>query len=278
VNSIRDSLAPFLLVSTAFHLLLVLSWYGRHDRQTIPDPIRVTVIPPVEQRKQAAPPPRALPAPKPFRDSPTPAELPPGQPAKKSRPGAEAPGKTPGQVTKENQINERLATSKTTTVENGIAIDRELPTLKDLLEPIYRPFSEGNRGEPIRLDSRDPKHVGYLKRIHHAIDMAWRNPEVAKSAAMSYGFEGTAVVQFRIGQSGQLEDIHLLRSSGYAILDQEVIRVVQAAAPHFGVIPRLIGKSEVLIDATFIYENETLTYDFGSATTDDKTSTKTRSR
>jgi TonB family protein len=68
------------------------------------------------------------------------------------------------------------------------------------------------------------------------------------------------VVRFTRAENGDLEELYITRTSGYAVLDQEALRVVAAAAPHFGHVPRSFGKRP--IDVTFIYEKDNVTYSF----------------
>jgi periplasmic protein TonB len=279
VIAVRNSLFPFLLVSTAFHLLLVLSWYGRPVRQPISEMIPVTVLSAPAKEKPVAPKlprdvspllPRPAPPPKlsqeTSREIPTRAELPPGQPAKESRSGAEFPAKSPQPLAENNETAEQPVNPRSPRAKRETIVASELPTLKDLLPPVERrPSAAGRSEKPIRLDSRDqdnrdPRLVAYLRGMQQALEAAWHNPDVARSVTRPYGLEGRAVMRIMIADDGQVENWRVIRTSGYAVLDQEANRVIEAASPGFGVWPRSIEKSP--IDVTFIYENEGLTYTF----------------
>ena len=284
VNATRNSLFPFLLASTAFHLLLVLTWYGRPVRQPFMEMIPVTVLPlapavekapppaPLMQKSPPREPPKAVqaakpPPPEPFqppRETLVRAELPPGQPAKESRSGAEMPAKSPQAPVEKIETAERPANPRPTKAARETIVASGLPTLKDLLPPVERRYSDAGRSDkPIRLDDRDQDNrdfrlVAYLRRMQQALEAAWNNPEVARSVTRPYGLDGRTIIRITIGDDGQVENWHVLRTSGYAVLDQEANRVIQAASPGFGAYPRTVEKRP--IDVTFIYENEGLTY------------------
>lgn len=250
MNAIRSSLAPFLILSTVFHLLPVLSWYARHDRQTVTEEIPVTVIPAPEEGNRPSPqPPRGAPA-RPAR--------PPAQLAKKSPSNAQVPDKTPWKLAEKDQLREQPATSKPRRAENETIVSRPLPTLKELLPPVTWSPSEGsrNREGPIRLDSQEPRYISYLTSVKQAIDIEWVYPEVAKR----HGLQGRVVLEFTILGNGQLEGIRLIRSSGFSMLDEEVIRAVQAASP-FRPLPSWIGERQPII-AGFEYVDDRLRHGF----------------
>lgn len=235
--------------------------------------IPVTVIPAPPEEKPAAAPrlPREIPAPTPpspqlSRETPTRPELPPGQPAKESRSGAELPAKSPQQLAEKNETIDPPVKPKARKAERETIIASGLPTLKELLPPVESRSSAAGRSEkPVRLDSRDqdsrdPRLVAYLRGMQQALEAAWHNPDVARSVTRPYGLEGKAIMRITIADDGHVENWRVIRTSGYAVLDQEANRVIQAASPGFGVWPRSVEKRP--IDVTFIYENEGLTYSF----------------
>lgn len=261
----------------------MLSWYARPLRPPSSEEILVKLIPPTVEEKRPVeekPAPRAQrppPIAKPPQqqklsretplppERPAPAELPPGQPAPVARSGAELPAKNPElKATETHRSDERNAPPEFDRSQNGIIVRRELPSLKELLPPLYRSTSEERSSDraPVRLDNRDPAHIAYMNRVKQALDIAWNDPRVVRSASKPWSFEGRPVVQFVIREDGEVEDLHLIQTSGYSVLDQEAIQVVLAAAPHFGAIPRSVGKRSILIDLAIRYENRGMSYSF----------------
>jgi TonB family protein len=272
VSLVRNSLFPYLLVSTIFHLVLVFTWGSRPVRPAPMEEILVKLLPPAAPQERPAPraatPRTAKPAPQPpkqlARDKPTPAELPPGKPAKIDRPGAEAPSTKYVQPTEpENKTVDKQNESNFETSDNGRSIfAQRSPTLNDLMPPVVQPSSPPkprSTAEAIRLDSRDPKYSEYLKRVKQALDLAWYDPTVAKSVVKPFGIDAKLVVRFLPNDKGEIEELYLLRTSGYAMLDQEAIRVISAAAPYFGRPPRDGNRP---IDVTFVYEKNSTSYNF----------------
>jgi periplasmic protein TonB len=272
VSVVRNSLFPYLVVSIAFHLLLVFTWGNRPMRPPPMEEILVKLLPPPAQEKPAAragsPAPQSTPkaARENTRERSERAELPPGQHAKIDRPGAEA---TPRKPAVQKKPSEKTAAEKPqptpdfeTSNDDIAMVDRSASSLKELLPPLYRDYSDtrNNDSKPVRLDSRDPRYVEYLQGVKHALDLAWSDPSVARSAVKPFGIDGKLVVRFTRSESGDLEELYITRTSGYAVLDQEALRVVAAAAPHFGHVPRTFGKRP--IDVTFIYEKDNVTYSF----------------
>ncbi len=256
----------------------MFSWYGRALRPPAIEQIPITVFaapekapaPPAVEKSapgRSAPPPAKAPRETVRDEKAARAELPPGQPAKIDRSGADAP---PKKITKSEKPiakkppveEEETSSPRVATAENGQAVIQQMPTLEELLPPGMRLANKNGVEEqaPIRLDSRDPRYVDYLNRVKHALNLAWADPTIASSAVRSFGVDGKLVVRFTQTDSGELEELYITRTSGYAVLDQEALRVVAAAAPNFGRAPRSFGKRP--IDVTFIYEKNTVSFSF----------------
>ena len=275
MSAVQNKLFPFLLVSTVLHLLLIFSWYGRSLRPPAIEQIPIEIFaapekvsPPVESAPQrSAPPPAKAPRETVRNEKPAPAELPPGQHAKIDRSGAEAP---PKKLTKNNHPidkkppveEEETSSPRVATAENGREVIQQMPTLEELLPPGMRMASKNGVEEqaPIRLDSRDPRYTDYLNRVKHALNLAWADPTIARSAVRPFGIDGKLIVRFTQTDSGELDELYITRTSGYDMLDQEALRVVAAAAPNFGRPPRSFGKRA--FEVTFIYEKDAISFSF----------------
>jgi len=142
--------------------------------------------------------------------------------------------------------------------ENERIVQRPLPTLKDLLPPVYRAYSEEGRSTrgAIALDSQEPRYVTYLKSLKQAIEAEWIYPP----AALRYGLQGKLRLEFTIVRNGKLEEIQLIRSSGSNLLDDEAVRAVRASAP-FRPLPAWMGERQSFT-AGFEYNDNRLKYSF----------------
>ena len=106
----------------------------------------------------------------------------------------------------------------------------------------------GIEGDPIALDTPDPKYQDYFRQIRERIQSKWIYPYEASSR----GIGGELQIDFGIAKSGELQFIERRRSSGVELLDDYAIRAVQLASP-FPPVPDAISKGGLPINGTFRY-------------------------
>ena len=247
----RNALAPFLLVSLAFHLVFLVRWSARAPRERIPEEIPVTVL---SAPQESAPHPSPAEKEAPQRPAETTAQAP-----KKAPSGSETLRRQPSApMAPEDQPRDRVDVANARVIEAEPVATRPLPRLKDLLPNAVGLAVEeasGRREAPIPLTSKDPKYVSYFTLIKQVIDMEWKYPP----AALQQGLEGRLHVEFVILSDGKLGGARIIRSSGYSVLDQEAMRALMAASP-FPPIPPRMGKSRIDIVAGFNYTDSRLKY------------------
>jgi TonB family protein len=107
----------------------------------------------------------------------------------------------------------------------------------------------GIEGEPIPLDTPDPKYQDYFNQIRERIKSKWIYPYEASSR----GIGGELSIEFGIAKSGELQFIERRRSSGVELLDDYAMRAVQLASP-FPPVPDAISKSGLPIHGIFRYQ------------------------
>jgi TonB family protein len=111
----------------------------------------------------------------------------------------------------------------------------------------------GIEGEPIPLDSKDPRYSDYLDRVRRAIKEKWGFPCVKNAATHECEYKTThLIIEFGIAKDGKVPFVTVVRSSGYPIYDDYAVNAVKLAAP-FPPIPDSFSKSGVPIHATFSY-------------------------
>lgn len=106
----------------------------------------------------------------------------------------------------------------------------------------------GIEGDPIALDTPDPKYQDYFRQIRERIQSKWIYPYEASSR----GIGGELQIDFGIAKSGELQFIERRRTSGVELLDDYAVRAVQLASP-FPPVPDAISKGGLPINGTFKY-------------------------
>jgi protein TonB len=137
-------------------------------------------------------------------------------------------------------------------------------TRDDLFSGVPSSFSQPSNSSPDYLGARDInkkedtvelstteyKYFSYFAKLKRQIEGVWGYPQESRMR----GEQGQLYLVFTIKRNGELANIELLRSSGYARLDEEAMRAIRTAAPY-APFPEAWGALETLnIKATFIYE------------------------
>ena len=117
--------------------------------------------------------------------------------------------------------------------------------------PDYLGARDVNKKEDtVELSTTEFKYISYFAKLKRQIESVWNYPQESRYR----GEQGQLFLIFTIRSNGDLENIELLTSSGYARLDNEALRAIRVAAP-FPPFPKDWGALEKLnIKATFLYE------------------------
>jgi protein TonB len=107
----------------------------------------------------------------------------------------------------------------------------------------------GIEGEPIPLDTKDPRYTDYFDKIRHQIRRNWIYPREAGER----GIGGQLIIEFVIAKDGHLSVIELRRSSGVEILDRFALNAVKLAQP-FPPVPDSVAKAALSIAGIFTYQ------------------------
>lgn len=121
------------------------------------------------------------------------------------------------------------------------------------LERLAKLFTDQNTAtkapnDRISVNTRDLKYYSYGLQVLNKIEAIWRYPK----AAGQTGIGGEVVVDMMIRRDGTLDDLVLIQSSGYGILDDEVRRAVRRAAPYSS-LPAGLIENPFPMSIHFIY-------------------------
>ena len=107
----------------------------------------------------------------------------------------------------------------------------------------------GVDGDPIPLDTVEPKYQDYFNKVRDRIKANWVYPRQAGER----NIEGELLIEFHIAKDGRLEFIELRHSSGTQILDDAALTAVKLAQP-FPPVPDDIAKRSLAINGQFKYQ------------------------
>ena len=107
----------------------------------------------------------------------------------------------------------------------------------------------GVDGEPIPLDTPEPKFQDYFNQVRDRIKAKWVYPRQAGER----NIEGELLIEFHIAKDGRLEFIELRQTSGTQILDDAALTAIKLAQP-FPPVPDDIAKRSLAINGQFKYQ------------------------
>lgn len=108
-------------------------------------------------------------------------------------------------------------------------------------DPALRDAIKDHR-QAIPLDTKNLKYFSYFKTIENKINRHRTYPEEARESFL----EGISEVQFTLLPNGQVEDVKIAKSSGFAIFDKNAIQTIEKSAP-FDPFPRRIEVPRLII-------------------------------
>lgn len=134
-------------------------------------------------------------------------------------------------------------------LEEGKKEENQIKETPEIFRGLGGPMHENLPEEDtVNLNTREFKYISYFSKIKSKIELVWNYPQIA----VMRGEQGTVHLKFTIVEDGNLEDVQLIKSSGYPVLDEEVIRAVRTAAPY-PPLPKSWGLKKLHIIGEFNY-------------------------
>jgi outer membrane biosynthesis protein TonB len=240
-------------------------------RPTPPAP-RVAAPPPKPASPPSRPEPRAPERPAPATTPPAAPEAPSGElPRVASAPPKAAEIPPPPSEPARTPEPPREATPPSPAPPRVAAVPESPPPAPDIRKALRRggpgPGGAGGRGEgwsgiegePIPLDSTDPKFNDYLDRIRRMIKEKWGYPCIKDLATGHCDYKSARlVIVFGILKDGRVPMLEVAQQSGYDVYDDYAVNAIKLASPFPPVPASLMasaksGSAGVKIVAAFQY-------------------------
>ncbi len=214
------------------------------DRPLLPAPITAVDKPPLDEpRKQnpEAEPTVAAAAPpaQPVRE--TPRESPPERLAAPHTPKPRPVPKTP------EPLRPPLAGEPARPVDAARILqsrDQEINRLTEDLQARSAAYASRQRRKSISASTREFRYASYLGAWARKVERigSINYPQAAKDQHLY----GNLILSVAVHADGTVEQVRVVRSSGYTLLDQAAIRIVQLAAPYSSFPADIAAETDVL--------------------------------
>lgn len=215
------------------------------DRPRPQEPV-AQPAPPRPEPQAPAPPAEPQPAPEPVE----PAEPQPPQTAAREAPAskdADAPRRSPPQPQPEQAAPAEAPSRPLPDLNQLTQIS---PTALAKIDSDWRQKYREDvlKGDTVWMDTEQDLLHSFMRRFRDNVYLVWNYP----AAAAQRGQQGTLLLRVTVNRRGEVEEVRLLESSGYRLLDEEAIRAVKQGA-SYGPLPRAYPNEKLNIMAFFEY-------------------------
>ena len=134
--------------------------------------------------------------------------------------------------------------------EKIVEVEESKPELEEKIEEI---IVEEAKPEPPKeivkvINPQDEAMLRYQDMIKQKIESCRRYPNWAKKQ----GFGGISCLTFTVLSSGMIQDVEIVHSSGFDILDNEAVSTIKRASP-FLPIPKKFNYSRLKIEVAVVF-------------------------
>jgi protein TonB len=259
----KGQLFVFLLISALLHVgIILIASQARDGKKALPRLVAIDVIELPQPTKEKKPeekkkiPPALLP-PKEVSSSKISPKV--ESLAKLSEKAMQAEEKTkqkPSAKEETIETEENIHSAPLLKEERPLTIFPSKERLAELAEKYEKETPTAEEDKNLSLETSEPRSISYLQGLKSKIYHKWGYPE----AAAKEGQSGRLWVRFIIKKDGTLEDIILIKSSGYPMLDDAALSAIRLAEPFYS-FPTSFGSLEkITINASFEYIMEVIPY------------------
>lgn len=103
-------------------------------------------------------------------------------------------------------------------------------------------------GDRIDMNTSEYRFIGYFSQMRQAIENVWNYPREAQIKSL----QGEVGLEFSILEDGHASQIKVLKSSGYSVLDEAIVKAIHDASP-FAPLPKNIGREKLVVTGSFRY-------------------------
>lgn len=103
-------------------------------------------------------------------------------------------------------------------------------------------------GDRIDMNTTAFRYISYFTGMRKAIEMVWIYPR----EAVERGLQGEVQLEVVIEKDGKVSKVRLVNSSGYAVLDANMLQTIRLASP-FAPLPKSWNKERILVTGAFHY-------------------------
>ncbi len=103
-------------------------------------------------------------------------------------------------------------------------------------------------GDRIDMNTTSFRYISYFTGMRKAIEMVWIYPR----EAIERGLQGEVQLELIIEKDGKVSKVRVLNSSGYAVLDDNMVKTIKLASP-FAPLPKGWKKDRIQVTGAFHY-------------------------
>jgi TonB family protein len=138
----------------------------------------------------------------------------------------------------------------------------EFKAIKELLPDRYELEKEKKVEAPAKekeavshavVEKLDETFKKSFLRYQDSIKQKIQEEKTYPRAALRIGYQGAARIVFKVLPSGRIENLMLVQSSNFKVLDQEALAAVKRASP-FRTFPEDLKESEIEIEVDIIFK------------------------